>query len=100
MLGHFRPVCVNRISMHEIMHIDRLRFLLRQNLFKMDLDTAVEIAEDAPNLLKQLEVLEFYANEKNWQSPSTGFVAQYDPEPSPIGQDLGAKARAALEGKV
>jgi hypothetical protein len=28
--------------------------------------------------------LEFYANAKNWHSPSTGFAAQYDPEPSPI----------------
>lgn len=83
------------------MHIDRLRYLLPQTpLFELSLEAAVEIAKDAPNLLKQLEVLEFYANEKNWQSPSTGFVAQYDPAPSPIGQDLGAKARAALRGEV
>jgi hypothetical protein len=44
-----------------------------------------------------LQVLEFYANEKNWQSPSTGFAAQYDPEPSPIDKDMGLMARLALK---
>lgn len=28
--------------------------------------------------------LGFYADPRNWKSPSTGFAAQYDPEPSPI----------------
>jgi len=44
-----------------------------------------------------LQVLEFYANQKNWQSPSTGFAAQYDPEPSPIDKDKGLMARLAIK---
>jgi len=41
-------------------------------------------------------VLDFYGRLANWHSPSTGFVLQYDPEPSPIQSDRGAKARAFL----
>jgi hypothetical protein len=29
-------------------------------------------------------VLKFYAKPEHWNSPSTGFALQYDPEPSPI----------------
>ncbi len=41
--------------------------------------------------------LEFYANQKNYQSPSEEFLLQYDPEPSPIENDQGSMARKALE---
>ncbi|MFN8994297.1 MAG: hypothetical protein ACK5X3_11640 [Pseudomonadota bacterium] len=40
--------------------------------------------------------LEFYANSANWQSPSSGFEAQYDPKPSAVSADRGARARAVL----
>lgn len=49
--------------------------------------------------IRTLEMaLRFYANPKNWESPSTGFASQYDPEPSPV-ERVGAKlARNALKG--
>lgn len=40
--------------------------------------------------------LAFYADRQNWMSPSTGFAAQYDPEPSLVKADWGAIARRAL----
>lgn len=43
-----------------------------------------------------IEALAFYAEPTNWQSPSSGFALQYDPEPSPINRDRGSKAAAAL----
>ena len=43
------------------------------------------------------DTLSFYAEPSNWRSPSTGFVAQYDPEPSPIARDGGQRARTALQ---
>lgn len=43
------------------------------------------------------EVLKFYANKDNWLSPSSGFMAQYDPEPSLIQKDRGKKAKEALD---
>ncbi len=44
-------------------------------------DTATEFQVENERLRS---VLAFYAEPKNWESPSTGFAAQYDPEPSPI----------------
>ena len=44
-----------------------------------------------------LDALAFYAEEKNWESPSSGFALQYDPEPSPINNDRGKRARGILE---
>lgn len=44
-----------------------------------------------------VDALRFYADQTNWASPSTGFVAQYDPEPSPFAKDRGARARAILD---
>jgi hypothetical protein len=47
--------------------------------------------------VEELEgALAFYATEKNWYSPSSGFALQYDPEPSPIKKDWGTIARATL----
>lgn len=43
-----------------------------------------------------LETLRFYADAANWRSKSTGFAAQYDPEPSAVDRDRGARARQAL----
>jgi hypothetical protein len=45
------------------------------------------------------EELAFYAESKNWQSPSSGFAAQYDPRPSPVREDWGIRARKALGRK-
>jgi hypothetical protein len=45
---------------------------------------------------QQTDALAFYANPDNWRSPSTGFAAQYDPEPSPVDKDQGERARVAL----
>lgn len=42
------------------------------------------------------DALAFYADRKNWESPSRGFALQYDPEKSPVQKDWGAKAREAL----
>lgn len=43
---------------------------------------------DIPSLLAELKtarsIIAFFADEQNWQSPSSGFALQYDPEPSPI----------------
>lgn len=43
-----------------------------------------------------VDALAFYADSKNWQSPSSGFQAQYDPRPSPVSADHGIRARKAL----
>ena len=43
------------------------------------------------------DALAFYADPNNWRSPSTGFAAQYDPEPSAIQRDGGQRARLALQ---
>lgn len=40
--------------------------------------------------------LKFYAEADNWQSPSSGFALQYDPQMSPIRKDAGSRARAVL----
>lgn len=48
------------------------------------------------------QALEFYANKDNWETPSTGFAAQYDPEPAPACADRGklaSKVLAKLEKK-
>ena len=47
-------------------------------------------------VLRLREGLSFYARRANWQSPSTGFALQYDPEPSPVDRDRGTRARALL----
>jgi len=44
-----------------------------------------------------LRVLEFYADKKNWSSPSKGFAAQYDPELSPVKTDHGDLAALAAK---
>ena len=47
--------------------------------------------------VEELEgAVRFYAEEKNWRSPSSGFALQYDPEPSPINKDRGNLARTTL----
>lgn len=43
-----------------------------------------------------ISALRFYAKPSNWESPSTGFAAQYDPEPSPVDKDRGTMAVMAL----
>jgi len=43
------------------------------------------------------EAVWFYADKENWRSPSKGFAAQYDPEPSPVEKDGGRRAREAME---
>ena len=48
-------------------------------------------------LVKILNVLSFYGLEKNYDTTSTGFAVQYDPEPSPIEKDHGKKARESIE---
>jgi len=50
-------------------------------------------------LAKNRVALEFYAEKKNWNSPSTGFSVQYDPEQSAVDKDRGEIARAALSDK-
>jgi len=47
-------------------------------------------------MLQMIEALRFYADPENWETPSTGFAVQYDPEPDAVGRDKGEKARAVL----
>lgn len=42
------------------------------------------------------KALSFYAEPKNWQSPSTGFALQYEREPSPVEKDRGKLASDAI----
>ena len=49
---------------------------------------------------KLIAALEFYADEKNWMSPSSGFALQYDPVKSTIAVDGGSLARDVLKGLV
>lgn len=50
-----------------------------------------------PTRQELIEALRFYADPKNWESPSSGFALQYDPEPSAVRTDWGARARAITE---
>lgn len=43
------------------------------------------------------DALHFYADPVTYKSPSQGFAAQYDPEPSPIQNDAGKRAREVIE---
>ena len=43
-----------------------------------------------------IAALRFYENQANWRTLSTGFAAQYDPDPSPVQLDHGKRARDAL----
>jgi hypothetical protein len=43
--------------------------------------------------------LAFYADPDNWVSPSKGFAAQYDPEPSPVHRVRHHRAAASLQPK-
>ena len=51
------------------------------------LEEAIAICNDA---------LHFYAEPSNYKSPSQGFAAQYDPEPSLIQNDAGKRARNVI----
>jgi hypothetical protein len=73
-------------------HVDEGGQLNHRN--GLDLLAEVERLQDAPVAVR--ESLAFYADKNNWQSPSSGFVLQYDPEPSPISKDQGQRASAAL----
>jgi hypothetical protein len=42
------------------------------------------------------DALIFYANPSTYKTPSKGFAAQVDPEPSPIQIDKGQRARDAV----
>ena len=49
----------------------------------------IKVLEARINVMRK--ALEFYAEEKNWQSPSHGFQLQYDPERSPVNKAGGNK---------
>lgn len=55
------------------------------------------------DLLAEIERLRaalfFYADKATYETSSTGFAAQYDPNPEPITLDKGKRARMALYGK-
>jgi len=55
-----------------------------------------EIKDLTEKNIRMKEALEFYADAKNWRSPSSGFASQYDPEPAPMSRDCGRQARNAL----
>lgn len=44
-----------------------------------------------------VKALQFYIDDKNWQTTSAGFGGQYDPDPPAIIRDRGARAKAALD---
>jgi hypothetical protein len=79
--------------------IDRLRRELDRLVAVESVGVMVKVADLAALLASHdnLEVvLAFYADRRNWQSPSSGFALQYDPKPSPVSGDQGIRARAAL----
>lgn len=43
--------------------------------------------------------LAFYADPETYRSPTTGWNAQYDPEPSPIEKDKGERARKVVQSQ-
>jgi hypothetical protein len=44
-----------------------------------------------------IRALEFYANENNYKTTSSGFTAQYDPVTPMINIDNGKRAKKALQ---
>lgn len=56
---------------------------------------------DLPALVAELRkarsIIAFFADEQNWQSPSSGFDLQYDPNPSPVQAQGQQIARDFLE---
>lgn len=80
--------------------IDRLRRELRRLMAVESVGVMVKVA-DLAALLASHDNLEaalvFYADRENWQSPSSGFALQYDPQPSPVSRDCGIRARAAID---
>jgi hypothetical protein len=57
----------------------------------------VELANLIAEKHRLRKALEFYANQMNYMTPSTGFAIQYDPEPSAVSLDSGHIAREALK---
>ena len=68
-----------------------------QEAFQKYVDANEELIELRAQVDRLTTKLRFYAARENWMSPSTGFVAQYDPEPSPMERDRGECARRILE---
>jgi hypothetical protein len=58
------------------------------------LEDTIKHLEDMIRLLEA--ALEFYADSKNWQSPSSGFALQYDPQSPEVQRDRGRRALLAL----
>jgi hypothetical protein len=54
-------------------------------------------ASEQAKYKEAVDALLFYYNPKNWRSRSTGFAAQYDPEPTEIEADGGRRAKEALK---
>lgn len=52
--------------------------------------------EETPMLRAVVETLTFYADQRNYISPSSGFEAQVDPKPALVAEDCGQRARHAL----
>lgn len=84
------------ISLEELTRIqvglDKARDKLGETTLVRDFSAVVEAAYACR------QALEFYADEKNWISPSTGMALQIEPVPGPA-RDRGARARAVLEIK-
>jgi len=55
----------------------------------------VQILQGQVDALAQ--ALRFYGYPANWQTPSSGFATQYDPEPPAAERDGGQRARLTLE---
>jgi hypothetical protein len=80
--------------------IDRLRRELDRLVALESVGVMVKVADLAVLLQSHDDLkaaLTFYARSANWQSASSGFALQYDPQPSPASQDCGIRARAALD---
>jgi len=59
-------------------------------------DMSLEITAQAARVAALEKALSFYADPANWKSPSTGFLLQYEPEPSRASQVRYSLAQAAL----
>jgi len=80
--------------------IDRLRRELDRLVALESVGVMVKVADLAVLLQSHDDlkaVLAFYASSANWQSPSSGFALQYDPQPSPVSRDRGLRARLTLD---
>ena len=93
-----REQCATDCNERGFSHVaERYRRGAYDNLFEGDARAYRAGAAASAERIKALEAaLEFYADSKNWRSPSSGFALQYDPQPPEVQRDSGRRALLAL----